>query len=243
MKYSFLLIAVLFATLSACKKENNNVDLAKGLVIDIALDGNAIEAISGTQGTIYNATPTADRKGNMGKAMQFVNADSAFISFENMTAASFPDNIFTISFWINIADTANKMAVLSKRGIFGPYEYSIDNFFGNNSLKFDNWIESGATTVYGIDPLDAEAPLLPGNWQHIVFVADGNKLQVYWNSFLQNGIDYKQEANNFAATNAPLVIGNGGGYNKNYFFNGAIDEIKMYNRVLSAAEINALNTL
>lgn len=243
MKYTLIIFSITLFAFSACKKEKNEIDLTEGLVIDIALDGNAIEAISGTQGNIYNATPTADRKGKANSAMQFVNTDSAFISFNNVAAASFPNNIFTISFWINIADTSSKMAVLSKRGIFGPYEYSIDNFFGNNSLKFDNWIESGATTVYGIDPLDAEAPLLPGNWQHIVFVADGNKLQVYWNSFLQNGIDYKQEANNFAATNAPLVIGNGGGYNKNYFFNGAIDEIKMYNRVLSAAEINALNTL
>ncbi len=228
---------------SACKKNNTNIDLEKGLVIDIALDGNAVEAISGIQGNINNASPATDRKGNANKAMQFVKTDSAYISFDNLQAASFPNHVFSISFWININDTISKMAVLSKRGIFGPYEYSIDNFFGNNRLKFDNWIENGTTTVYGIDPLEAAAPLLPGNWQHIVFVADGNKLQVYGNSFLQGGIDYKKEGFNLSATNAPFVIGNGGGYSKNYFFNGKIDDIKIYNRVLSQEEIHALNAL
>lgn len=236
--YSF---AALF--FSACKKNNADINLDKGLVIDIALDGNAIEAVSGIQGNINNATPTTNRTGAANKAMQFVKTDSAYISFDNLLPASFPNHVFSISFWINISDTSGKMAVLSKRGIFGPYEYSIDNFFGNNTLKFDNWIENGATTVYGIDPLEAAAPLLPGNWQHIVFVADGTKLQVYWNSFLQSGIDYKREEFSFSATNTPFVIGNGGGYNRNYFFNGKIDDIKMYNRVLSQEEIQALNTL
>jgi hypothetical protein len=242
MKPFFALVVALLL-FAACQKDNTTIDLNKGLVVDIPLDGNAKESISGSNGFIYNATLTNNRKGIANTAMQFNRADSAYISFDNLSAVSFTDNIFTISFWVNIDDTLSKMAVLSKRNMFGPYEYSIDNFFGNNSLKFDNWIESGANTVYGIDPLDAEAPLLPGNWQHIVFVADGSKLQVYWNSFLQSGIDYKQAENNFAATTAPLVIGNGGGYNKNYFFNGKIDDIKMYNRALLKEEIHQLNIL
>jgi hypothetical protein len=239
-----LVIAFLFSIVifTACKKPET-IDLSNGLVIDIALDGNASEAVSGDTGFIYNATPTTNRKGIANAAMQFNRADSAYISFDNLSAASFPNNIFTISFWANVADTSSKMAVLSKRNMFGPYEYSIDNFFGNNSLKFDNWIEGGNNTVYGIDPLEAEAPLLPGKWQHIVFVADGNALQVYSNSFLQPGIDYKLEGNNFTATIAPLVIGNGGGYNKNYFFSGKIDDIKMYNRALSKEEIHQLNII
>jgi hypothetical protein len=36
------------------------------------------------------------------------------------------------------------------------------------------------------------------------------------------------------------VVGNGGGYGKNYYFQGAIDDIKIYNRVLNNSEISAL---
>ena len=152
-------------------------------MVDIPLDGNANESISGNTGFIYNATLATNRKGTTNAAMQFNKADSAYISFDNLSAASFTNNIFTISFWVSIADTSSKMAVLGKRNMFGPYKYSIDNFFGNSSLKFDNWIEGGNNTVYGIDPLEAAAPLLPCtyigtafysaaliiNWKAIIF--------------------------------------------------------------------------
>jgi hypothetical protein len=36
------------------------------------------------------------------------------------------------------------------------------------------------------------------------------------------------------------VVGNGGGYGKNYYFQGGVDDLKMYNRVLNADEIKAL---
>ncbi len=241
MKPIFIL-AIALLLFAACKKDTTTINLNKGLVVDIALDGNAFESISGTTGNIYKAVATADRKNNAGKAMQFNNADSSYISFENLAGASFPENIFTISFWVNFADTNSAMAVLSKRNPFGPYEYSIDSHFGNSTLKFDNWIDNGGNTVYGIDPLDAAAPITPNQWQHIVFTADGNELKAYKNGVLQQGIDYRISGNTFSATDVPFVIGNGGGWNRNYFFSGKVDEIKMYNRVLSEKEISKLAT-
>ena len=240
----WLIVFALITSLISCKKNDSDIDLRKGLVVNIPLDGSAVETTTSATGTIFKATPTTNRLGIAYKAMQFNAADSAYISFENLSNASFPENIFTIAFWVSFADTNSAMAVISKRNAFGPYEYSIDNHFGKSELKFDNWIESGNTTVYGIDPLEAAIPIVPNTqniWQHMVYVADGNTLKAYLNGQLQPGIDNRISGNSFGATNTPLVIGNGGGYNKNYYFSGKMDEIKMYNRVLSEKEIKQLS--
>jgi hypothetical protein len=246
MKKSNLLLILLTALfLVQCKKEPKEakVDLKHGLVVEIAFNGNAKENILGVEGKVYRAIPVEDRKGNVGHAMQFNRLDSAIIQYDNLKSASFPNNIFSISFWVQIPDTNYIMAVLSKRSRFSPYEYSIDNHFGKSHLTFDNWVENGTTTIYGIDPLQAKALIKPNTWQHIVYVADGEKLLVYLDGILQQGVDFRNQKNNFTTTQEPLVIGNGGAYNKNHYFNGSIDDIRMYNKVLNQKEVEALFNL
>ena len=99
---------------------------------------------------------------------------------------------------------------------------------------------SGSGTIYGVDPLNAGSPVLLNTWHHIVYVADGQSLNVYTDGILQRGFDEKTMGNNFSATSASLVIGNGGPYAKQFYFTGAIDDIKMYSRALDEVSIQAL---
>ncbi|MES2654663.1 MAG: LamG domain-containing protein [Bacteroidota bacterium] len=243
MNKIYWILIVLFVACAKAEKSNTAVlpDIVTGKVIDIALDGSVpIDAVSNKAGIPYNTIPATNRHNEPNRAMLFNAADSALIDFGDLEAASFTNHQFTISCWVYLTDTTKPCAILSKRSAFGGFEYSIDNHFkAKQYFSFDNWIESGTNTVYGIDPFNASAPVILNSWQHLVFVGTESQLQVYINGVLQNGTDQRQ-AFSFSNTDKHFVIGNGGGYGKNYFFNGAIDDIKIYNKVLDLSAIQVL---
>jgi len=239
VKY-FLLSFFFVSLFSACNDEEEQPDILTGLIAYMPLNGAAYDSVSATTGTIHEATPAPDRNGAAGQAMQFAGNDSSYIDFGDLEGASFPENIFTISCWIRAADTTSTLSVLSKRTDTGPFEYSMDNHFNIRSLNLDNWVPNGAGTVYGIDPLDASVPVKPGIWQHIAFVADGELLRAYADGVLQGATDIRQAGMSFGNTTAPFVIGRGGAFGVNHYFNGAIDEVRLYNRVLDAEAVRAL---
>jgi hypothetical protein len=231
--------------LLACSKEESKVVNAKDVigksVIYIALDGDtAYELKSNRIGVSKNVKSFPNRHNEAQKAMFFNAADSSHIDFGDLELASFTKHTFTISCWIYLTDTSKPCAILSKRNAFGGFEYSLDNHFRNKQyFSFDNWIESGTNTVYGIDPLDAKAPIKLNKWQHLAFVGDANKVLVYADGILQSGIDVRQ-AYSFSNTDKHFVLGNGGGYGKNYYFNGAIDDVHLFDIALEKDNIQKL---
>jgi hypothetical protein len=176
-------------------------------------------------------------------AMYFSSADSSYIDFGDIPAASFTSNQFTISCWVQVSDTSHVGAILSKRGLTGPWEYSLDNHFSRQVFNLDNWVDNGGTSVYGTDPLKASATISVNNWSHVAYVANGTNLVVYLNGVLQTGTDNYNTGLSFSHTSGHLVIGDGGGWAQNYFFNGTIDDIRMYNKALDATTIKYLATL
>jgi len=220
--------------------ELSNVHLHNGLVVNIPFNNTLTEKVSGTEGINKGATFVKDRRNRIGHAVHFNRIDSAYIDFGDLDKASFVSGLFTISCWVYLEDTLYPGAIVSKRSAGGDFEYCIDNHFWNKAFyTFDNWVPNGSTTVYGVDPLSAKAQVKLNQWQHLVYVGNGSQLRVYSNGILQSGADFKNSSA-FGNTSTPLVVGNGGGFMKNYFFQGAIDDIRMYNRVLSEEEILAL---
>lgn len=238
--YCGILLLFIFSCSNEKQKSLNASNFLYGLTIDITFNGKAFERISSTYGQVVKASFVADRKGIPASAVHFNRIDSAYIDFGDLDKASFVSGLFTISCWVYLEDTLYPGAIVSKRGAGGDFEYCIDNHFWNKAFyTFDNWVPNGSTTVYGVDPLSAKAQVKLNQWQHLVYVGNGNQLRVYSNGILQSGVDFKNSST-FGNTSTPLVVGNGGGFMKNYFFQGAIDDIRMYNRVLNEEEILAL---
>jgi hypothetical protein len=241
----FFLLLIVMVAVYACDPLNHQDEYPQalpvaGLVVHIPFNGDAFERISNTTGSIVKATFVPNRKNQPGSAVHFNRSDSAFIDFGDLEQASFVNGVFSISCWVFAEDTVLPGAILSKRGAGGDFEYSLDNHFWSKAYyTFDNWVANGSTTVYGIDPLQAKSPVKPGEWQHLVYVADGSRLRVFTNGVVQAGIDLKQ-AGQFSNTPMPFVVGNGGGFQKYYYFQGAIDDIRIYNRVLTHKEVQAL---
>lgn len=131
---------------------------------------------------------------------------------------------FSMSTWVRTNDTSG-------------FEHIIGKTYGNYRLAKNNGALSFRIDSNG---LVAETPsiLNTTDWFHVVTVYDGatKNAKVYVNG--------KQEASvtnistDWTAVDANFQIGNSQG--ESYYFNGNIDEARVYNRALSPAEVGKL---
>ncbi|MGI6607121.1 MAG: LamG-like jellyroll fold domain-containing protein, partial [Peptococcia bacterium] len=169
-------------------------------------------------GTIAGPTWT---NGVVGKALSFSGNGCVEVPHH---AFLNPRNALTIEAWINPSTNMNWRKVISK-SLGSNTDYSI--FQGSESnLAFSLKMGNVARTVYS--PANS-VPL--GEWTYVVGTYDGSRVKLYLNGTLVKTINISGEIN---AHNEPLRIG---GEKNGAYFEGMIDEVKIYNEALSAAEI------
>lgn len=77
-----------------------------------------------------------------------------------------------------------------------------------------------------------------GNWYHIVITYDNDYQYLYINGKLQQRIE-KGFSTQFLETDS-VMLGNTANKKNSRYFSGIIDDVRFYNRVLTADEVNAL---
>ncbi|TGO02515.1 hypothetical protein PN36_23840 [Candidatus Thiomargarita nelsonii] len=212
-------------------------DLNDGLVAYYPFDGNANdESGNGNDGTVHEATLTTDRVGN-------ANSAYSFDGFNDYISAN-PINILksnTITAWVNVTaldDDPDNVIIensdLSGIADYGIYALHLPDEPGNYNVYYflrdingnGYYIKSG---IY----------LSVGSWHFISAVYDGNTAllsidgQVVVSSPLN--INLRQNAVVFGIADDYVGAGH-----SDANFNGAIDEIRIYNRALSDSEIQQL---
>jgi YD repeat-containing protein len=158
--------------------------------------------------------------GKIGNALQF-NGNS-YVQIPHNAVLN-PRNAITVEAWINPASNMQWRKIISK-SLGGNTDYSF--FQGDKSnIAFSIKMGSVARTVYG------SANSLPlGEWTHVVGTYDGTRMRLYINGVQVNSIAISGQINCHAE---PLRIGGEAGA----YFQGQIDEVRVYNTALSAAEI------
>lgn len=123
---------------------------------------------------------------------------------------------------------------------------NFDSFggFRNNSDADFYLIQIGATAIEarfrnssGTNFDINYSGLILNAWQHLVFTYDGSTIKLY-----QNGIEVGSQAANGSLSNAfeSLYIGDGFYFGGNYFLDGKVDEVVLFNRALTQPEIQCL---
>src|SRR5262249_41932663 len=135
----------------------------------------------------------------------------------------------TISLWANPSSLpGNNIGLISK---YRAFDVAESNYYASLFLV-DGQITT-RLTGQGTDVIDVTAGQV-GKWQHFVFVMkDGiGESKVYVNGILvgQGILTY-----NDAISSEPLTIGKIGGLDEPTF-HGALDEIRIYDRVLTESE-------
>ena len=202
-------------------------DLQKGLVGQWKMDGNAKDSTPyGNNGTVTGATLTTDRKGQANKAYSF-NGTSDYVDAGNGDSLKNITTAVTVEVW------AKRTAAVAWHSIVSKNTTSSDR--DSYRLMSD---PSGIPSIDIFGNTAVGSAMTQDVWYHLVGTWDKNDsgtIRFYQDGILKNTGTY---AGNLDATTVNLSIGrdNDGAL----FFPGLIDDVRIYNRALSATEITAL---
>ena len=176
--------------------------------------------------TNNNAVLTADRFGTANAAYSFNGINQNLInSSPNFTFN--PASSFTISFWYNRNSTSvNGVLIMNATNAAGNFIWlfqagATNSQYGTNKQQFA-WIWAQTTSTTSA-------------WTHIVCVYNAGAMTLYKNNVQVATGTYTHT--NVTSAVMPLYVGRGVGGD---FYNGKMDDIGIWNRALTACEINDL---
>jgi formylglycine-generating enzyme len=210
--------------------------LDEGLVAYYPLDGNANDA-SGNEnnGTPVGLVAAADRFGIAGRAYQLNG--SGRIDVPSSSSLNIGGSAITMAGWVyatQFSGTGNRRTIFRKMrqdGSVGGYYFALSNDgYLNFGAKSPSGVEEGHTATH--------RQLTLSTWAHVAVTYDGAFVIFY-----VNGFPVDNQACTIAAvgpTDDPLCIGQlSPTYNSECFY-GTLDDLRIYKRALSEAEIREL---
>ena len=209
---------------------------SNGLVAYYPFNGNANdESGNGNNGTVNGAILTTDRFGNANSAYSF---SSSYINIPNSSSLQF-NNQISISVWVYAFSLPDVSYILSK-GSDGVTPYSW-TFLLNSSGGggFDSWDGGSGSprgTCCGVGNI---TPIMTNQWTNITITLNGTSGDLYLNGVLNNSSPC---SHTIFSNIYDLKFGRMGHPTGNwpYYWDGKLDDIGIWNRVLTASEITAL---
>ena len=228
---NILVLTAIFCSCVLCAQST------EGLIAHYPFNGSATDASeNGHHGTIYGTEFTENRYGEAGQAVFFDGFDD-YINVPDAEGLRLSGS-YTISTWVNLAgyDSGIVNTILSKRVGAGNTGYLF--FITGNEHTLG--IPAGTCVMVvsgGSDPYTVtEAAIEEEAWTHILFDydADNNVARTCFN--LQQDSEQEIHATN-ADTAVELKIGiDSPNQNSDFAFKGAMDDLRIYNRILTEEE-------
>ena len=249
--FSFYFITFLFlllplsASASIIAKPTNNLGLVGYWPMSEG-SGTVVGDFSGNHlsGTLSGSIPPSWVAGKFGTALgSHVFGDTVMSGTANLLKSA---SAFTLSEWVysNATPSADTRFIAGKfeGGTTGwGIETSVASF--GSTDDFLAFVENGGVDAYGITTTHA---LQTGKWIFVTEVFDGtqsgdsNRLKLYVNGIQQTlnfthapGIPATTDTSTFLFSLGDWDNGNGGGA----VFDGNIDDVRLYNRAISATEV------
>jgi hypothetical protein len=172
----------------------------------------------GNNGTIQNATWST--AGKYGKALSF-NGTNALVTIPNSASLQLT-NAMTLEAWINPSASASTWRDVIYKGN--------DNYYLEASSNRGGLPAVGGTfgQVFG------NAPIQPNTWTHLAVTYDKVTLRLYINGVQVASAPYTTP---IATSTNPLQLGGDSIFSQ--YFQGLIDEVRIYNLVRTPTQIQA----
>ncbi len=186
-----------------------------------ALPGGLVNDASGNgrSGTAFGASLTA---GRFGSGLSFNGVDN-WVSVPHDAGLAFgAGDAFTLSAWVNPA--------ASQGGWSGVVTKSRDQspWYGLWISSWNAWTFGGPSALYGSG--------ISSGWHHLALVQASGSRSLYL-----NGVEIASGAAREGTGSGELWFGGAAGISE--FFDGVLDEVRLYGRGFSAAEVVALMNL
>jgi hypothetical protein len=211
--------------------------IARGLVGYWSFNGPDVSLASstaydrsgfGNDGTIHGAVPVI---GKRGQGMSFDGGQYLSISDPGVGSVLDMQDELSISVWINSSNISSNADILSKvPNNDNEWNYSLG--ISNDSVEF--YFRNGDPRTH-----TTIAVLQANKWHHLTAIY--NDLENFVKIYIDGNLALNEEETySLVVNNGPMFIGRDG-YGD--YFNGKIDEVRVYDRVLSADEIGDLYRL
>jgi len=204
---------------------------ATGLVAAYSFDegnGTTVTDVSGqgNHGTITKATWTT--QGRFGAALAF-NGATSWVTVPDAPSLNLATGM-TLEAWVYpIVTLTGWRTVIQKEEPDGPD--GVVYFLEANS---DVNQPATGVSINGEELLYGRMRLRAGTWTHLAATYDGT-----WQRLYINGVEVAQRAQTGLIASSSGVLRIGGDSVWGQYFQGRIDEVRIYNRALSASEIQA----
>ena len=229
-KYSLMVLAITVMLLFSCAPPGRAEIDASGLVGHYVFSGNAMDASSvDNHGTANGVVSTTDRDGIANSAYQFDGQDD-YILIPNSASLDISNfqNGYTLAAWIFPDD------------VFLYYRDIVSK--GNNGFSIrlnKNILEACHHNVNSTGCQTSNIRISQREWSHIAVTWDQStgKWQMYHNG---NPANYTGNMQTLITNNdGNVAIGKDPWYDR-WYFDGKIDDVRIYNRELQASEIRQL---
>jgi len=170
--------------------------------------------------------------GKIGNGADFKKDNSEYLSATSDSSADmeFTDGNFSVSFWIKGESSGVSPTILCKK-------ISTNGWYIQFPSASDFWY----LVLYNTTPTTVKSNTglwSNGVWKHITVVRNGTTGYIY-----VDGSDETSASDTLVSPgtpNAPLYIGAYDGLGANYFLDGLLDELTIWNIALSSAEVSTL---
>lgn len=235
----FTLLCLLMALTVARVAQAQCVPKPAGIVAWWKAENNAVDSIGGANGTLFNGASYA--AGEVGQAFTFDGVDDR-ISVPDVAALHFSGS-FSIETWVSPTKyTVGHDGIILLRGDnrteHDPYVLSI---LRDGRISF--YIQSNTQEAR----VSSAAPIPVNVFTHVVATmnATTGEMKLYINGALSNSITttVRQLVELDQSQNPGVGIANTGAFpntSYNFPFPGLIDEVSLYNRALTAKEVQDL---
>jgi gliding motility-associated-like protein len=231
--------------LFSCHFVFSQVNLNLGLVAYYPFNGNANDQSGNNNNPIFNnATLTADRFGNPNSAYYFNGVDN-YMRIPNSPSIN-PVGQISICAWVKVMGFyqgqchGNNIVMKGDADyLTGNYMIRYDDYAYTNGQNCSNPVpDINHENFYGIQTIIPAGGYIPfiqtSQWYSVVYTCDGNTAKIYVNCELKasgpaNGITF--------SNGYDLFLGRMNHPQFPYWFNGVMNEVRIYNRALNIDEV------
>ena len=188
-------------------------------------EGNAVDD-AGTNNGAFNGGATTGG----GKVLQAfsLNGSSAYVSAPD-SASLHPSN-FSVEGWFFVAGGSGTTRMIGSKPVGTGNEDSFIVYVAS-----DDTIAAGVGDAVSTDILTSTVTVSASSWHHFAYTYNGTTQAVYLDGTLANSAT---TAKTVGYSAAPFLIGaDNNSSTFTSFFNGGIDEVTLYNTVLTAGQI------
>lgn len=199
-------------------------------------DGAVNNATTGVNlnGTLFNMSCTTGHLGLSNTSYQFAGNPNSYIDIANANSILGP--VMSISAWVYINSNSSQEIIHMESGCSNHTEaFGVNTEWNGSQLKFrarkrgNLCTPSDFVTVYS-------APITANAWYHVVFYFD-NSVATLWVNGVSTSVNHSLQA--FYMSIAPLRFGLGNMVVGS--FTGKMEDIRIYDRALTAGEITQLS--